>query len=173
MIEIRFTLTEPEYLEAQQLFMRNHNQKYRWSRSTVWALFIAGVALAACTAQRPLTFNTIPIYVWVLFVLCFYPLWIIPLQRSGLKKRFVIEKRNLTDAHVQLDDNGYHVEVPNIGSGTAQWGGISKWVEGKVVIILLSGLLMRIIPKHPLSGPQLNELRQLLGKYIGPVGINR
>ena len=171
MIAFNFTITESEYLEAQQLFIANLGRKSQWRRTTVWFIFIAGLALALWTSPRPLQISTFPPYVPILFVLCFYPIFSAPLQRRSLKKRFVAEKQNLVDATMQLDDAGLHVSVPNRGSGVALWPSFSKWIEGNLVIILPNGLQMRIIPKRTLTGPQLIELRELLSKQLGPVGI--
>ncbi len=153
--------------------MQNHNRKSRWVRRALWVTFVLGFITAAFAVTRPSSFSTIPAYVFALLARCLFPFWVIPLQRRAFRKRFVLEKQNLTNAHVWLDDSGYHIEVLGVGSGIAEWGSMSKWMEGKSVIILLTGLLMRIVPKAPLSQKELDGLRQLLMKQIAPAAVNR
>lgn len=173
MIDLHFSITEPEYLEAQRLFMREQHRKLRW---WFWVMsgifFLSGVAVLL-TAPRPITFAELPSYLSTLFVISIVLLCILPLQKRAFKKRFLKERANLTNAHLTLDSRGYHCDVPGVGSGSAEWSGISSWLEGKLVFVLRSGYLMRIIPKADLVEAQQNEVRTLLAENVGPVGVSR
>ena len=173
MIDIRFTVTEPEYLEAQQIFVREQRRTSRWRRRISWAILLAAFVVLLSTLPRPLHFKTLPPYLYGLAFLCLLPLCIKPLQRRNFKKRFATDRTNLTDAHLVLDRSGYRSEVPGIGSGIAEWRGMSGWFEGEKVFMLRSGYHMRIVPKASLTEVQLEEVRSLLTEQIGPVGASR
>ena len=175
MIDIHFSVTEEEYLEAQKLYMSTNKKLKRMRRGAliVFSITIIIVAVAALTTpprSGEMFQQVFPLSVLMLLLLaCFSP----TVQRRSFKKRFLKEKQNLTNSHLILDDMGYHMETPGIGGGTAEWGGMDGWLEGTHVIILPAGLLMRIFPKAPLTTIQIEEARALLTDKLGPVGVMR
>jgi hypothetical protein len=173
MINIHFTITEAEYLEAQDLFTREQNKKMRtWLWLISGASFLIGL-FSLLASPRPISLATIPSYAIPMMVMGGLPLYIKPAVKRAMKKRFPKEVKNLTNATVQLDDTGYRTSIPGVGEGTADWRGISQWFEGDKVFVLRSGLLMRIVPKSALDDSERSELRSLLSEKIGPVGVTR
>ncbi len=175
MIDIHFSVSEKEYLEAQKLFMST-NKKLKWIRTALLIVlllsFVLVVSSALISAQHfgEALQQLLPFFAVVLVLLaCFSPFF----QNRGFKKRFLKEKQNLTNAHLVLDDAGYHIDIPGVGSGVAEWTSMDGWLEGKQIIILPAGLLMRILPKAPLTAHQLDEARELLTEKLGPVGVLR
>ena len=108
-----------------------------------------------------------------MIVMGLLPLYLKPLTKNAMKKRFLKEKANFTNAKLQLDDDGFRISIRGIGEGIADWRGMSQWPEGNKVIILRSGLLMRIVPKSALDESELTEVRSLLTTKIGPLGVKR
>jgi hypothetical protein len=172
MIDLHFSLTEPEYLQAQQLFTREQHRKLRWWLWAMSGIFLISATCVLLTTPKPITFAELPSSLPALFVIPIVLLCILPLQKHAFKKRFQKEKANLTNAHLILDARGYHCNVPGVGSGTAEWSGISSWLEGELVFVLRSGYLVRIVPKAALTEAQLNEVRTLLTEKIGPVSVS-
>ncbi len=161
-MEIIFTVTKTEYIEAQSLFLQDElrlSRKWRWPLA---GLFFVIAVVSILTSQRPLELASLPIYTLPLFVMAVVVLSIGPLVRRGFAKRYEKEKINLTDARVLLDEVGYHSDVPGVGSGVAEWSGIQSWREGKHVFVLRSGYLMRILPKSALSAYEQHQVRELL-----------
>ncbi len=171
MIDIYFTLSQAEYLEAQKL-NTSKNRTFKWFR---WGLLAFGLfALAVVVLRSPNRFDAdaftqfAPFFTIVLIAL-FLPF----MQKSGFKKRFLKEKQNFTNARLVMDEMGYHLSIPGVGGGIAEWGGMDGWLEGKSVFLLRSGLLIRLFPKAPLDQTQLEEVRALLTEKLGPVGVMR
>jgi hypothetical protein len=162
-IDVQFTVTESEYLEAQHLFMREQQRKSRWWRWGVWLVLLVSTADTLVTTSRP-----IPPYTFVCVIFCFFPLWNGLLRKMAFRKRFAKEKQSLTNAHVVVGHEGYRCDVPGMGSGITEWGAISGWLEGKTVFVLRSGYLMRIVPKSPLTEEQIESVRLLFAQEIGP-----
>jgi hypothetical protein len=175
MIDIHFSITEEEYLEAQKLYMSTNKKLKRMRRGALIVFSITIIAVAVAALKTPPRTGEVfqqffPLSVlMLLFLACLSP----TVQKRNFKKRFLKERRNLANSHLVLDDTGYHMEVPGIGGGTAEWGGMDGWLEGTQVIILPAGLLMRIFPKAPLTEIQIEEARALLTDKLGPVGVMR
>lgn len=168
MIDIRCTLTEHEYLEAQQMFQQEQMKNSRWWRWTLCAVFVVSTGVTFWSLPRPISLGMVPPYAFALIVLSAMPLWTPLLQRRAFKNRYQKEKVNMTDAHITIDASGFRCEVPGIGSGVAEWSGMSGWQEGKSVFMIRSGYLMRIVPKRALSSEEMQSLVQILSARIAP-----
>ena len=171
MIDIHFTLTEAEYLEAQKLYTSSNKS---WKRVRVILIVILLLSVTVVLLSLPngkgaeVIQQLRPLAVIAIF-LSLLPLW----KKWGFKKRFLTERQNLTNVNLIIDDSGYRANIPGIGEGVAEWGGMDGWQEGKSVIVLRSGLLMRLFPKAPLREAQIDEVRKLLTRKLGPVGVMR
>lgn len=175
MITFHFTITEAEYIEAQSLFMKQSSGKMRWLRYGSIAVLIISVSLFIFSRARDgettgseLLQQFVPVVVLAAIFSCL-PL----LQKWAFKKRFPKEKENLTNVRVQMDDDGYHVDIPGVGAGVAAWEPMRVWIEGPNVVMIRSGFLMRVFPKSALTDVEMQEARMLLTRKIGPVGVSR
>ena len=172
MINVWFTLSQDEYVEAQTLFMREQNRKARWWRWPLAATTLIGCALMIVTG-RPASFISMPGPVIGLGAMGLLFLFLPILQKSTFKKRFKKESANLTNLRVELSSRGIFAEIPGRGSGMADWITIDTWIEGDQVFMLKSGLLMRVLPKRVFDDEQCNDLRNLLTSEVGGPGATR
>ena len=171
MIDFQFTLTQAEYIEAQKLYMSSNKS---WKRLRI---ILMGVLLLSFTVlllslrsgTGAVAFQQLKALIILMVFLFFVPL----LQRFGFRKRFLKERKNLTNVTVIIDEVGFHSDIPGIGGGVAEWAGMDGWQEGKKVIMLRSGLLMRLFPKSSLSETEMVDVRKLLARKLGPVGVMR
>ena len=168
MIETYFSLTKAEYIESQRLFVQDALGKSRSWRWPLAAFLLLNALWTFFYPHQRLAFTDSPAFAFVWVLLAMSLLFPGHLSRLGFAKRYEKEKVNLTNAHLILDDVGYHTEVPGIGSGVAEWPGIQKWKEGASVFVLKSGFLMRVIPKSSLSPYEQHQVRDLLIAKLGP-----
>jgi hypothetical protein len=169
MIDIAYSVTEAEYLEAQSLYVR------RKSGKTVFLLRGVIVLGALVASVRPLlaTLRDGDPFDWTRFIapLLFAAVFIFALpylQRRAFRKRFKIESANLTNVRMKLSESGMEVDVPGTGHGFLEWSGLSEWLEGKLVFMAIAGYTFRPIPKSALTPQQIDEVRDLLSLYIKP-----
>jgi hypothetical protein len=171
MIDIHFTLTEKEYLEAQALFLRESDRKARRWRWPLTAFLFVCLAVF-WSLPKPIDWSDITTWVFVVLVcLAFLPRKL--LRRHLFRKRFQKEGALFVDVHTVLDDASYRNEIPGIGHSVTEWKAMTDWAEGDSVFIVKQTLLIRIIPTHVLSEPQREELRALFTRQIGPEGVSR
>ena len=165
MIDICFTVTESEYLEAQKLFVRHQYRNVIRLRWILVAVYIASSLAVPFIGSRP--HHPSPLHVLLsLFMSVCVVVAILGaknlLQRLAFGRRFRKEKRFLTDVHARIDDQGYWCEIPGVGSGMMEWLAFDRWTEGYTVIFLVTGSSMTMVSKSSLTPPQLSELRMML-----------
>jgi hypothetical protein len=167
MIEIHFTLTEAGYLEAQALYLKD---KQPWARNILKGAVLVGALLAITsnvykTLQNGDPFDwtgaLVPLTIAVIFIA------LLPyLQRHEFRKRFKIEAPNLSNAVMQLNNDGVRSKIAGRGEGTSEWSTFSNWIEGESLFILISGYTFRQIPKSVLDQSAIREVRDLLAQHI-------
>ncbi len=97
---------------------------------------LAGLSLVSTcfvvfTQPRPIDLATIPVYAVVLPVMALVVLFIGPIQRRALQKRYLKERANLTNISVRIDQSGVHSKIPGQGFGFAEWPGVrGGWKAG-------------------------------------------
>jgi len=169
MIDITYSLTEAEYLEAQSLYVHKKSGKTPFILRCIVALGAVLVSSRALLATLqygdPFDWSRItpPLIVAAIFIF-----GLPSLQRWGFRKRYKVEANNLTHVSLKLDESGWEVDVPGAGRGSLEWSGLSDWMEGKLVFMAISGYTFRPIPKSALTPPQVDEVRELLARKIKP-----
>ncbi len=172
MIDVVFTLTMNEYLEAQRLHMRERIRRGRTRRTILLCILFIGlfVFLWMTTGPRDALLITPPTVLGTIML----ALGLRKILHTWIfRKRFKTDSRLLTNVHLTVDDLGTHGETVGIGHGTLEWTAFTNWFEGKQSFVLLIGYLFRAIPKRLLSEPEIEQLRSLLQQKIGPEGVAR
>jgi hypothetical protein len=165
MIDISYTVSRPEYIEAQRLFIGRRRRKSLYWRLVIYAVFVIGCVLVVWTSKDDRR-GAIDFIATMAFVLIGVVTLIRLSQKYFLVKRFATESRFLSGIHLTIDDSGLHGIVEGIGESTTQWGALTAWAEGANVFLLISGFTFRPIPKRVLSPDQQTELRDLLKRHI-------
>jgi hypothetical protein len=165
-IDIHYTITKPEYVEAQQLFIKRKRRKSSVVLRRIFALVLAisvGIVVTLNSHSVALTAGVVLGYILlVLAILLLGPL----AQRFILSRRFTTEVRLLTNVHIVIDEASYRAKIPGIGESVTEWTAFTSWLEGKQVFELIVGYTFRPIPKRLLSLQQQDELRTLLAQKI-------
>jgi hypothetical protein len=171
MVELEINVTLERYIEAQKLFMRDVQRRLRWKRWILAAMIAIGLTMFIWAQARPLTFMREQPYIFAVLIL-FVPLLFPALyQKRYLKKRYVLEKQNMTNLQVVLDEEGFHARIPELGAGIARWASFNSWHESANTIVLRNGLAMRVLTKDTMTPAQLIETHALLNRHIGPLDI--
>ncbi len=165
MIDIAYTISKPEYIEAQKLFIKRRRRKSLYLRLTLYAFLIIVCAYSLFTAKGEIEGASVFVGTAVFLVLAVIVLNR-SLQKFFLLRRFATESRFLTGVHVTMDDDSFRGSIDRIGESVTQWTAFTGWVEGPTVFALIAGLSFRPIPKRVLSPEQQTELRDLLERHI-------
>ena len=168
MIETTFTVSEAEYIDMQKAHSRLSTWKRVRQRLLIGSLACASIYSAfelakLTTADGYFLIATLPSVV-LLIGLARAPFN----SKTYLRNRFKKAAPQLSNIHVQIDQDGYRHDVPERTHGVLYWPAFSSWMESPRVIALLRGELMYPIPKAALSEDQQNELRTLLQASINP-----
>ena len=165
MIETTYTLSEPEYFEAQQLYLKSVR---RWGALTVngFSAFLL-VCFSIVIATNPAHFRALQTTGAVPGILLLAFALSLPwLSRRALKKRYLVERSGLTDIHVMLTEEGYRVVTASQGAGDIPWTGLSSYIESQSLFLLLQGFTFRAIPKRALDEGQITEVRRLITTHL-------
>ena len=165
-IDTVYTLTEEEYLEAQSLYIREKHKiipYIRWGFVVIPILLVAVVVFNSSKMGQ--IFPPVTLIGSLVPVLIFGA--VLPLsQKRALQKRFVIEKPNMTNVHLHMDEDGMRANVPGVGEGSIQWPAFSLWLEGNRLFILINAFMFRPIPKSALAQDEIDVLRQFLQAHV-------
>jgi hypothetical protein len=165
MIDIRYTVSKAEYIEAQRLFIKRKRRKSLYSRLVLYVIFVAACAYALLTSKDQMQGASVFVGTAAFIVFAVVVLNR-SLQKFALGKRFATESKFLSGVHLILDDTSIRGDVEGIGEAVTQWGAYTGWVEGPAVFAIIGGFTFRPIPRRVLSPDQQSELRDLLTRHI-------
>lgn len=169
MIEATFSVSEEEYIDMQKAHWRLSRRKRIQQR--IW-LGLLSCGSIYCIFELWQIANVQDHL--LLFLVGIYPALIIlagsayaPIAANKtIHKSFAKAAPQLSDIHVQIDDDGYRHDVPGKTNGVLYWPTFTSWFESPQVIVLLRGELMYPIPKSRLNEVQINELRELCSHHL-------
>jgi hypothetical protein len=166
MIDIAYTVSRPEYIEAQRLFIGRRRRKSLYWRLAIYAIFFIGCGLVIWSSKDDRRRGAIDFILTMTFVLLAAVTLVRLSQKYLLVKRFATESKFLSGIHLMIDDTGLRGIIEGIGESTTQWGALTAWLEGPTVFVLIAGFTFRPIPKRVLSPEQQTELCDLLERHI-------
>ena len=161
MIEITFTLSEAEYIEAQELYFRTSNQGTRWKLRAIGGIILISLLSVILTNLHQLSTlltGKLALPVIVLAILVLAP-W---LRKRGFRKRYRVELPSVTGVHLQIDEIGYHSRVAGQGQGDIFWSAFTSYGDTSNLFALFKGYSFYAIPKRALDEHQIDELEQLI-----------
>jgi hypothetical protein len=159
-LNLHYTLTQDDYLKAQDLFAR-HNSLM--SRAVVHASPVFGVLLIAAAI---LNLWNAP-RSWLSSFLCvFWGMFLLLWRRFSLARTFMKEKRLHQQFDVVIDDQGVELSNAN-GKTVSLWSAFDKFAESDGIFLLFCGQrTFHLIPKRAFASGQERQLRELLREKI-------
>jgi hypothetical protein len=164
-IEITFTLSEVEYIEAQKLYIQTTNPRLKWKLRVFGGIILISFLFVILTNLHQISTvftEKLVIPVSVLVILAIAP-W---LQKRGFRKRYRIELPGITDVHLQIDEIGYHSKVAGQGQGEIPWSAFTSYGDTSNLFALFKGYSFYAIPKRALDDDQIREVEQLIKSHL-------
>jgi hypothetical protein len=159
-LSLHYTLTQDEYLKAQDLFAKNSGFI---SRTAVYALPIIGVLLIAATILNP--WNTPRSWGAAAFGV-FWGMFLLFWRRFALARSFTKEKRLQQQIDVEINDQWVELSNPN-GKTVSLWPASDKSAESGEFFWLFCGQrAFHAIPKRALATEDAGRFRELLRQKL-------
>lgn len=159
-MNLHFTLTQDEYLKAQDVFARNSGFA---SRTAVYGLPIIGMLLIGASVLN--LWNS-P-HSWVPSVFCiFWGMFLLFWRRLALARTFAKAKGLQQAFDVEISDQG--IELSNLSGKTlSRWPAVEKFVESDELFVLFCGQrTFHAIPKRAFAADDAARFRELLHQKL-------
>lgn len=158
-IELHYTLTQDDYLEAQEAFTKNAGLT---TRAGVYGLPAIGITWIAAAVINFLSTRNWPVTVFGVLCGTLLLFW----RRYSLTRTFAKEKKLQQQFDVQINDQG--IELSNLnGRNLSLWPAIDKFAESKSLFVLFCGQrTFHALPKRAFVAGQEEQFRELLRQKI-------
>ena len=158
-IELHYTLTQGDYLEAQGVFAKNGGFA---ARIGVYVLPTVGMLLIVAAVFNFLNTRNWPATIFGVLWGMFLLFW----RRFSLARAFAKEKRLQQQFDVQISDEGIELSNQN-GKTLSLWPAIDKFAESNALFMLFCGQrTFHALPKRAFGADQANQFRELLRQKI-------
>lgn len=161
MIDLTYTISESEFIEAQTL----------WCPAAVKKLPGRVILNAAYLIFAGFLGWSIPhLAGWLQIALEGSLIGIVLIarwrRRSVARFQYFSTRDQFEDLHIRIDESGYSDEKPGRSGGWITWQGFTGWKEGSTVFVLGRTLQFITVPKAALSTEQQADLRALLTTHM-------
>ena len=161
MIDVRYSVTQEEFQQAQKLWCPAQIKKVP-GRYLVLGLGITlGVLVGWSLHYLPLWLSS-SIY-GLMLATYFAQRW---RRRKALVFQYDRMRKDLEDISVRFDDVGYHYAREARHEGSWMWPAFTGWREGPLVVVIGRGLSFVTVPKRALNAQEMETLRTLLGRNV-------
>jgi len=190
MIKTVYSLSEPEFIEAQMLVMRyrrpwEFHKRWIYILALTFALIIlvpGTIILLRAKLTHDPRIGLSGLFLsegWILLFICLFELQLaysvfdlltLRSVKRKMRKHFVESRSGQTDVHLTVDDSGWLDQSPHNNSSTlVHWAGFSGWTESASLFVLLRpGVMFHILPKRVLADSELTQVHQLIASHLGP-----
>ncbi len=160
-MELHYTLTQEDYLEAQAVFAKSGGFAIR---AAIYAFPVMGIVLIAAAVINFLNTRNWPFTVFGILWGALLLFW----RKYSLVRTFKKEKRLQQQFDVQINNEG--IELRNLnGRTTSLWPAIERFSESKELFVLLCGQrTFHALPKRAFAAGQAEQFRELLRQKISP-----
>ena len=168
MIECTFTLSEKEYVIAQEMFVQKKQPVLFWQSTISVFLIIASFTFLVFNFSAgnsgPFWLRGAAAGLLVGGVIGLPSGW---LRRRDFRKRYKRDLRLFSNQRLQIDAYGLSGEVPGIGDGRIAWTAFEEWLKNSEVIVLVqSSKQISILPLGRLQPTEQTELLELLATHV-------
>jgi hypothetical protein len=108
MIDIHYTISKSEYIEAQRLFIKRRRRKSLYLRVALYAIFVVVCGIALVTSGNDMQGASIFIGTTAFIVIATVVISR-ALQKYLIGKRFATESKFLSGIHLTIDDDSFVV----------------------------------------------------------------
>jgi hypothetical protein len=159
-LSLHYTLTQDEYLKAQDLFAKNSGFI---SRTSVYGLPAIGILLIAATILN--LWNTPRSWPASAFGV-FWGMFLLFWRRFSLARSFTKEKRLQQQIDVEINDQCVELSNSN-GKTVSLWPAFDKFAESEDFFLLFSGQrTFHAIPKRAFAAEEAGRFRELLRQKL-------
>lgn len=159
-LNLHYTLTQDDYLKAQDLFAKNSGFMIR---TTVYALPVVGIVWIAASVlnlwNTPRSWTTSVLGILGGVFLLFW-------RRFSIARTFTKEKRLQQQFDVEISDQGVELSNSN-GKTVSLWPAFDKFAESDDFFLLFSGQrTFHAIPKRVFAAEEASRFRELLRQKL-------
>jgi len=161
-MNLRYTLTQEDFLKAQDVFVKNAGFV---ARVSTYALPGIGILLIAAGIlnlwNTPRNWGALVFcLIWGMFLL----FW----RRFSLARSFKKEKTLQERFDVLIDDSGVELSNQN-GRTLSRWPAIQRFAESDDLFLLFCGQrTFHLIPKRAFATGEIEQFRTLLKQKVAP-----
>lgn len=161
-MKIVYRVTERDFMEARDLFVKNEKWSRRWSRRTMpWmgaSIVLSSIVIFAFAKDR---FEAVPFaLIGVYFVYCGFAL------RPFFKKLYRRDPRYRHEITADITEDGVHV-VTSVADTRLKWDSIVRYLESdKIFMFFYSEWSFSVVPKNAFAPGEIEAFRELLQRKI-------
>lgn len=162
MIDVTYSISQPEFIEAQKMWCSREYKKLPGKTLYQTVSVVFGVFLG-------LSLPHLPLWLIASVSMCLIALVLVGQWRKNAVReyQFAQNAKQMEGIRVHIDEAGYQDEKADVCGGWISWSNFTGWRESPSIFVLGRNLKFVTIPKAPLSSEQQQELRALLQSHLG------